>query len=91
MRINNPTEFLQAYPHWRAWNHHHTIKNFISVYRFTFTHYTLIHNPFWRIYKIIRHTVSGKYKEIEKEFAEDYKKLLTTSFLCGIINSESEG
>lgn len=76
-RINNVDEFMKAYPIWCAWNHHHTIKNFIAVYRFTFRRYTLLHNPLWRVYRIICNTVNGKYKEIEREFAEDYKKLLT--------------
>ena len=76
-RINNPIEFMRAYPIWCAWNHKHSFKNFVAVYRFTFTHYEFLHGPLWRIYRIIKDTLNGRYKEIEKEFAEDYKNLLT--------------
>lgn len=72
MRTNS-NEFLQVYPCICAWNHHHTLRNFSAVYRFTFTHYSLRENPFWRIYKIIQHTCNGDYKSIEEKFAELYK------------------
>lgn len=76
MKINISEElFLRCYPIWVEWNHRKSIKNFIKVYRFTFTRYTLKENPFWRIYKIIKSTHNGQYKKIEKDFREEYRKL----------------
>ena len=76
-RISNINEFMRAYPVWCAWNKHHTFRNFIKVYRNTFAHFRFGQGPIWRIYKIIKNTLNGNYRQIEKEFAEDYKKLLT--------------
>lgn len=76
--MNLPSkELLKCYPIWCDWNHKKSIKNFIKVYKKTFTHFTFSENPIWRIYKIFKNTISGKYEEIEKNFKKDYEKLLT--------------
>lgn len=53
------------------WNKKKTIKTFISLYRNGFTYYTLLQNPIWRIYRIAKNTVTGKYRWCESELKKD--------------------
>ena len=55
------------------WNKKKNPKTFFTLYRDGFTHYTLRENPVWRVYKIIKNTLSGKYQWCENELKKRYE------------------
>lgn len=56
------------------WNKKKNIRTFFVLYRDGFTHYTLRENPVWRVYKIIKNTLNGRYEWCENELDKRYKK-----------------
>lgn len=59
-------EFYEAL---RSWNRKKSFRNFAGIYRAGFlpTRAWPWQGPLWRVCRIIRNTVSGRYKEMEKE------------------------
>lgn len=55
-------EFLSAV---YEWNHKKNWKNFCLIYKYGFDEETFIGFKLWRI---IRNTLNGLYKEVEEEF-----------------------
>lgn len=49
------------------WNTCHSLKNFIPLYRYGFTHFTIVQNPLWRFFHILHYTRIGRYEQAEKE------------------------
>lgn len=60
----------------QKWNKKKTVKTFFELYHNGFTHYTIRENAIWRIYKIIKHTLTGKYKWCENELYKQYGRML---------------
>lgn len=52
----------------REWNKKKSFRNFAQLYREGFTYYTLWQNPVWRVFRIIRNTLTGRYLWCEGEF-----------------------
>ena len=55
----NRTKFIHLVV---RWNHRHSYYNFMRLYRNEFKRGTL---PHYRIYRIIKNTLNGRYREIE--------------------------
>lgn len=49
----------------QKWNKKKNLSNFILMYTDGFTYHSSIKNPIFRVYKIIKNTVTGRYKECE--------------------------
>ena len=62
--VNQWEEYLDLL---QNWNSHHSLKNFVYMYIYNFSFYTIWQNPIWRIIRIIRYTYNGRYKRAEKE------------------------
>lgn len=61
----------------REWNRKKSMRNFMRLYRDGFYYMSLWQNPLWRVYRIIKDTLTGKYLWCEKELdrrddREDY-------------------
>ena len=55
------------------WNREKSFKNFKELYRQGFT--PSLKDIFgWRIYRIIRNTLTGRYKELEVELGKDLER-----------------
>lgn len=54
------------------WNRKKSLRNFIQIYKYGFRR-SRIHNLIWRIYRIIKNTLSGRYKKFERELLEKLK------------------
>lgn len=52
----------------QQWNKKKNLSNFILMYTDGFTYHSPIENPIFRVYRIIKNTVSGKYKKCEALF-----------------------
>ena len=49
----------------QKWNKKKNLSNFILMYTDGFTYHSSIKKPIFRVYRIIKNTVTGKYKECE--------------------------
>lgn len=58
----------------QEWNHNHSLKNFVKMYKRTFTRYRIGQGPLWRVYRIIKHTFNGDYKGFEKDLHTKYQE-----------------
>lgn len=71
-RVNPLSEDELFYLAIRDWNKSKNLKTFVGLYRYGFT--PSIKDIFgWRIYRIIRNTLTGRYKELEVELGKKVK------------------
>lgn len=68
--VSSPTKKVFFYDLIYKWNRKKTFKTFRLLYKHEFVGF----NPISRVYHIIKHTVSGRYKELEQELAEKISK-----------------
>jgi hypothetical protein len=52
----------------KAWTERKSLNNFKSVYHSAFTG----GNPIWRVWRILRNTISGRYKEMVVDYENSY-------------------
>lgn len=69
-RVQTPEEKVSFYSLVYQWNRRKTFKTFRLLYKHEFIGF----NPIRRVYCIIKHTVNGRYKELERELAEKIVK-----------------
>ena len=69
-RVQTPSEKVSFYDLIYKWNRRKTFKTFRLLYKHEFIGF----NPIRRVYCIIKHTVNGRYKELERELAEKIVK-----------------
>lgn len=69
-------ENKKAYDAIVCWVEKPSVKNFFKLYRDGFTIRFIWWRPLWRIWRIIRNTVTGKYKQIanDNSIKEKYSK-----------------
>ena len=61
------TENKRGYDAIVNWVENPSIKNFFKLYKDGFTIRFIWWRPLWRIWRIIRNTVTGRYKEIAND------------------------
>ena len=70
------TENKKGYDAIVHWVENPSIKNFFKLYRDGFTFRFIWWRPLWRIWRIIRNTATGRYKQIANDdsLKEKYSK-----------------
>lgn len=69
-RVKTHSEKISFYDAVYQWNRRKTFKTFKKLYKHEFIGF----NPISRVYHIFKHTVNGRYKELENELEKNIIK-----------------
>lgn len=74
IRVSHLSENEMFYQAVYKWNRKKSLKTFIELYKNGFTHFTFKDIFGWRIYRIVKNTVIGRYKELETKLEKEFGK-----------------